>query len=129
MPIITGSFQYNGAKITVQKPNGFSRLKLWQWRGSLPDKPEGISWENASHLCYYLVNTVAVEGHLGFSVPCDNPTPDELVTFCRNLGEAADDLLMGWDATIQSLMAATNDPDLLPPAELDEKKSKPPKSE
>lgn len=128
MPVITGSFQYNGAKITVQKPNGFSRLKLWQWRGSLPEKPDGITWSAASNFAYYLANTVAVEGQLGFAVPLENPTPDELVTFCRSLGEADENLLVQWDATLQSLTAATNDPDLLPPAELDEKKSKTPKS-
>lgn len=122
MSVLTGSFEYNGAKVTVQKPNGFSRLKVWRLRQALNGNLNGMEWGDAAHFCYYLGNTLSVEGSLGFPVPCENPTPDELVTFCRALGEAEENLLIRWDNAIQDLMIATNDPDLLPPHELDEKK-------
>lgn len=130
MAIITGSFQYNGAKITVQKPNGFSRNKAWRFQRMLANHVDGMAaWEDAASMTYYLANTVAVEGNLGFPVPLENPTAEQVVAFVRNLGEADEKLILRWDYELDNLKAATNDPDLLPPAELDEKKSKTPQSE
>lgn len=127
MPTLTTSFEYNGAKVTVMKPNGFSRVRVWQLRQELSGMDANLR-SAAYHFCYYLANTTAVEGSLGFPVPCDSPSYEELITFIQGIGEADEKLLMLWDNAISDLLVATNDPDLLPPQELDEKKETPKKS-
>jgi hypothetical protein len=79
-------------------------------------------------MCYYLANTVAVEGNLGFPVPLVSPTYNELMAFIQGIGDADEELLRQWDDAIYELKFATNDADLLPPYELDEKKDNPKKS-
>lgn len=125
MPILTKSFDFNGVRITVQKPNGFSRVRVWQLRQEISGL-DAMQRSAAFHFCYYLANTIAVEGSLGFPVPCDSPSHDELMAFINGIGEADEQLLMQWDEALSELLVATNDPDLLPPHELDEKKEPPP---
>lgn len=127
MPTLTKTFEYNGARITVQKPNGFSRVRVWQLRQELIGM-EDRRRDAAYHFCYYLANTVAIEGTLGFPVPCDSPSHDDLMAFIDGVGEAPEKLLMQWDEALSDLLVATNDPDLLPPQELPEKKEPPKKS-
>lgn len=123
----TASFEYNGATVTVQRPSGFSRVRVWQLRQALDDTGD-IPKDIADTLCYYLANTVKVDGSLGFPVPLETPTLETLLAFIRGLGEAEESLLQLWDSTLYGLKYATNDPDLLPPEALDEKKDNPKKS-
>lgn len=123
MPIITGSFNVKDAKITVQKPNSFSRLHLWRLLQLLVEHGTGdIRYDDAKTMCFYLANTVNVEGSLGFPVPIHDPTHTELMTFIRGLGESDGKVIQAWDDAINDLVLATNDPDLLPPQELSQKK-------
>lgn len=123
----TASFEYNGAKVTVRKPNGFSRVKVWQLRQELAQNNAPL-YELGALFCYYLANTIAVEGSLGFPVPIESPTPAELEAFIMGLGEEDERLVSLWDEAIEQVKVATNDPDLLPPDELPEKKETPKKS-
>lgn len=123
MPTLTGSFEANGAKITVQKPNGFSRLRLWRLLQMIAERgADDVRYDDAKTMCFYLANTVSVDGSLGFPVPVGDPTHAELMTFIRGLGEAEGRLVQTWDDAINDLVLATNDADLLPPQELTEKK-------
>jgi len=127
MVAITGSFEFNGGKITCQRPSGYSRMKLWRWKSDMSYLPDE-EWNRLSPFLYYLANTTAVDGFIGFPVPYDNPTPQEMTAFCQNLGDADEKLLLRWDNTLSGLQAATNDPDLLPPDQTSQKKEPPPES-
>lgn len=123
MQLRTASFQFNGVKITVQKPNGFSLDKQWRLHQLLKDYgTDGISVDTAMSFCFYLANTVAVEGALEFPTPLHNATHPELIAFIRGLGMADGNFLQNYNDTIAAAMRASNDEDLLPPEELSQKK-------
>lgn len=126
MEAATDTFAWKSGNVTVQKPNGFSKQRVWRLRQTLArlDDLKGIEYVDAATMAYYLAHTVAVEGSIGFPVPFKNPTPDEVLAFVMALGEEDDDLITLWDDTISDLKHATNDPDLLPPDEVEEKKAK-----
>lgn len=125
----TGTFQYNGATITVQKPTVATRVRLWQLRQALSEQGTGnVPQDVADTLCFYLANTVKVEGSLSFPVPLDAPTHDQLIAFLEGFAGEDETLLTQWDNAIYRLKVATNDPDLLPPHEVDQKKEKAPPS-
>ena len=122
---LTATFKYNGATVTVQKPTVATRVRVWQLRQAISEHGAGgVPQDIADTLCYYLANTVKVEGSLGFPVPLNSATPDELLAFLKGFAEADETLLTVWDKTLYDLKYATNDPDLLPPAEVGEKKDK-----
>ena len=122
---LTATFKFKGATVTVCKPTVATRVRLWQIRQAVSEHgAEGIPQNLADTLCYYLVNTVKVDGSLGFPVPLSAPTSDELQAFLIGFAEADESLVTLWDNAIFSLKNATNDPDLLPPHEVDEKKDK-----
>jgi hypothetical protein len=127
MAIAKASFEWNGAKITVQKPNGFSQTRLWRLHQLINALgTEDIEKRDAVSMSFYLANTLSVEGNVGFPVPIADVTHNELLAFVRGLGEADAELLRVWDGAISEAMVASNDPDLLPPDELDQKKSEDP---
>lgn len=127
--MLTATFQWNGATVTVQKPTVSSRVRVWQLRQALDVHGSGsVPRDIADTLCYYLANTVKVDGSLGFPVPLGSVTPDELTAFLNGFAEADELLVSRWDNTIGDLKNATNDPVLLPPEEVEEKKGKAPKS-
>lgn len=128
MPL-TGSFTFGGATITVQKPTVMTRVRVWKLRQSLREFGAGnVPMDIADDLCYYLANTVSAEGSLGFTVPVGSPTHDELIAFLTAFTEADELLVSLWDGAISDLKHATNEPDLLPPDELGEKKEPTPAS-
>lgn len=125
MPEFTASFKYNGATVTVCKPTVATRVRVWQLRQAISEHGSGgVPRDIADTLTYYLANTVKVEGSLGFPVPLNSATPDELLAFLKGFAEADETLLTVWDKTLYDLKYATNDPDLLPPEEVGEKKGK-----
>ena len=129
MKLITGSFQYNGATVTVQKPSVMTRIRIWQLRQSLAERGAGdVPLDIADSQCFYLAHTVKVDGELGFPVPIETPTHEALVAFVEGFAVADEGLVTAWDNAIYGLKAATNDGDLLPPSEVIEKKDTPPKS-
>lgn len=121
----TAAFKFNGATVTVCKPNVATRVRVWQLRQSAREHGMGgVPQDIADTLIYYLANTVSVDGSLGFPVPLTAPTPDELQAFIKGFAESEEILVSLWDDAIFSVKNATNDPDLLPPHEVDEKKDK-----
>lgn len=123
MPILTASFTFGGATITVQKPTVMTRTRVWLLRQALREfGTGGIALDIADSWCYYLSNTVSVEGSLGFPVPLGSPTHGELIAFMQGFAEADEILVDRWDKAISDLKHAANDPDLLPPEEVGEKK-------
>lgn len=125
MPLLTASFKFNGATVTVQRPSVMTRVRVWQLRQAITTHGSGnVPRDIADTLCYYLANTAAVDGSLGFTVPLGNPTPDELTVFLEAFAAADESLVNLWDSAIYDLKHATNDPALLPPNEVDEKKDK-----
>lgn len=125
---LTATFKYNGATVEVQKPTVATRVRVWQLRQAVSEHGAGgVPQDIADTLCYYLANTVKVDGSLGFPVPLNGATPDELLAFIKGFAEADENLVSMWDQTIFKLKQATNDPDLLPPNEVGEKKGKAPK--
>ncbi len=122
---LTATFKFKGATVTVCKPTVATRIRLWQIRQAASEHGAGgVPQDIADTLCYYLVNTVKVDGSLGFPVPIGSPAPDELQAFLKGFSEADESLVTLWDNAIFSVKNATNDPDLLPPQEVDEKKVK-----
>lgn len=122
---LTAAFKFNGATVVVQKPTVATRIRVWQFRQSISEHGAGgVAQDVADTLCYYLANTVSVDGSLGFPVPLNGATPDELHAFLKGFSEADENLLTVWDKTLYDLKYATNDVDLLPPHEVDEKKDK-----
>lgn len=125
MPEFTASFTFNGATITVQKPTVAARVRLWQLRQAISEHGSGtVPSDIADTLVYYLVNTVKVEGSLGFPVPVSSPTHADLVSFLQGFAVADEKLITLWDETLYGLKYVTNDPDLLPPDAVGEKKDK-----
>lgn len=128
MPI-TAAFKFNGATITVQRPTVASRVRVWQLRQLISINGSGsVPRDVADTLCYYLANTIKVDGSLGFPVPLTDTTHEELAAFLTGFAEADETLVTLWDNTIHDLKHATNDPVLLPPDEVGEKKEKARKS-
>lgn len=84
--------------------------------------------KDASGIAYYLAHTVAIEGSLGFSAVVNDPTHEELMQFIYGVGYADPELMSAYDDELARLISATNDPDLLPPEEIDEKKETTPPS-
>lgn len=126
--MITATFKWNGATVEVQKPTVATRVRVWQFRQAYSDHGTGsVPRDIADTLCYYLANTVKVDGSLGFPVPLGSATADELLAFINGFAEADERLVDLWDKAIYSTKVATNDPDLLPPEEVAEKKGKAPK--
>lgn len=126
---LEATFTFNGATVTVQKPNAGTKVKLWMLRQALRDHGTGgVPIDVANAFCYHLANTVKVEGSLGFPVPVDAPTHNQLIEFLKGYESADEELADIWDNAIYDLKYASNDPDLLPPHEIDEKKSAPLKS-
>lgn len=126
--MITATFKYNGATVEVQKPTVATRVRVWQFRQAYSDHGKGsVPRDIADTLCYYLANTVKVDGSLGFPVPLGSATTDELIAFLNGFAEADESLINVWDKALYELKYATNDPDLLPPEEVAEKKGKAPK--
>ena len=126
--MITATFKWNGATVEVQKPTVATRVRVWQFRQALTDHGTGsVPRDIADTLCYYLANTVKVDGSLGFPVPLGSATADELIAFLNGFAEADESLINVWDKALYELKYATNDPDLLPPEEVSEKKGKAPK--
>lgn len=125
--LTTTAFEWNSAKVIVQKPNGFSQARFQQLQRLLAQHgTDGIDYSSANLIAFMLANTVSVEGSLGFPVPVKNTTYLELMAFIRGLGEADAELFQAWDTAISEAMRASNDPDLLPPEELSQKKEKTP---
>jgi hypothetical protein len=123
------TFEYNGVKITVQAPNGFSRIRKWTHQAILNDAdlPDDIKDPAVSgSILFLLANTVAVDGDLGFPVPLSKTecTPENLTAFIMGLGCADDTLILDWDSEIVRARVATNDPDLLPPSAVEKKGEK-----
>lgn len=122
---LTATFKFNGATVEVQKPNVATRVRVWQLRQAIGENGMGgVPKDVADTLCYYLANTVKVDGSLGFPVPLNGVTPDELLAFLQGFAGSNEKLVMAWDQAIYDLTYATNDPDLLPPNEVGEKKGK-----
>lgn len=125
MPAFTASFKFNGATVTVCKPTVATRVRLWQLRQAISEHGAGaVPSDIAFTLVYYLANTVAVDGSLGFPVPISSPTHADLVAFLQGFAAADEKLVDLWDDTLYNAKVATNDPDLLPPDAVDEKKDK-----
>jgi hypothetical protein len=123
--MITATFKWNGATVEVQKPTVATRVRVWQFRQALTDHGTGsVPRDVADTLCYYLANTVKVEGSLGFPVPLGSATADELLAFINGFADADESLINVWDKALYDLKYATNDPDLLPPEEVSQKKGK-----
>lgn len=118
------TFTHEGVTITVQRPNGFTRQKKWKLSRLAMDIQDEIVRDFALEVSYHLANTISVEGDLGFPVPNGNVTTESLEAFARGLGEADETLLLRWDNAIAFARIATNDPDLLPPSEIDDAKKK-----
>lgn len=119
---LTGSFSFNGATVTVQRPTVATRVKLWQFRQTITIHGSGsIPRDIADTLCYYLANTVNITGSLGFSVPLAAPSHEQLIAFLEAFADADETLVTAWDSAIYGLKYATNDPDLLPPDEVEKK--------
>jgi hypothetical protein len=124
----TVSFDHEGATITVQRPNGFSRQRKWQLSRFAIGIEDAQVQAFAVEIAYHLANTVKVKGDLGFEVPYTDTTPAAFEAFARALGEADESLLIKWDNAIYEARVATNDPDLLPPDDVDPKGKAPKKS-
>lgn len=123
----TAAFNYKNARVTVQKPTVASRVKMWQFRQIISTHGSGgVPQDIADTLCYYLANVVEIAGSIGFSVPTSNITHAELIETLTAFADADELLISLWDTAIINLKYAMNDPDLLPPMELDEKKEPPP---
>lgn len=142
MKALTGTFEHEGAIITVKRPDGFGQQRTWQLTRLLSNvddstleglEIEGVTADTLTTFGYevaiYLANTVSIKGDLGFPVPLKDVTQADFLQFCAGLGRADFALTRKWDATIFDLRTATNDPDLLPPEEVSEKKGKAQKSE
>lgn len=128
MPEFTASFKYKNATITVQRPTVATRVRLWQLRQTIREYGAGrIPTDIADTLLFHFVNTVKVDGDLGFPVPIGSPTHGDLVAFLQGFAFEDEKLVDLWDNAIYSAKIATNDPDLLPPEAVDEKKDKAPK--
>ncbi len=129
MAAAKASFEWNGAKITVQQHNGFSVQRQWRYNQLIRDLgTEDIPAADAKGIAFYLSCTVACEGNPGFPVPIDSATHAELMAFIRGVGESDGKLIVLYDDTIASAKVASNDPDLLPADELSQKKEKTPAS-
>jgi len=92
-------------------------------------RDEGISALRQSELLtttLYLAHTVKVDGNLGFDVPIANPTRESILAFSDALLDTDSALIGGWDDALDSASKGSNDPDLLPPAELNPSKKKTP---
>jgi hypothetical protein len=126
----TSSFDWNGATITVMAPNGFSRLHHWRLIGAVQkqeiDNP--LVERELRTITYYLALTTEVKGDLGFPVPLDGATGEQVVEFVLGVGTADDELVMRYENAILEAQAASNDPDLLPSEAMEKKASKAPKS-
>jgi hypothetical protein len=122
MAVITETFEYKGAKITVQRPNGFSQARYWRLRDILKTSAPNLDARDVEEFLYCLANTVSVDGSLGFPVPVSGAVASDMLLFIQGLGESDAELLWMWDDAIKTARKASNDPDLLPPEELSQKK-------
>lgn len=115
------TFEFEGVAITVQSPNGFSRVKKWNIARVAQQIEDATIRAFAMEISYHLANTVKVDGDLGFPVPLADFTADNIKAFCDGLGQADELLLLAWDNALFTARALRNDPDLLPTDEVDEK--------
>jgi len=122
--MMTDTFEWDGAKITVRQPIFLTLARQWQLAALVVDHPNlpaemrGVT----NMLLFYLANTVSVEGDLGFPVPsAESATSDEVLAFIIGLAGAPQKLGRAWDNHISALTQATNDPDLRPKGDVDPK--------
>lgn len=127
--LATATFEWAGATFTVQRPNVFSRMRLRHLIDALKEQAfTEMSSDDAIELLFYLANTVSVDGDPGFPVPTKNPTHADVVGYLRGFGFSDTDFLEAYEQGMARAYVASNDTDLLPPEELNEKKSAIPES-
>ena len=123
------SFEYNGATITVQARTGRVEVLKGHLRrisGAWDKDVDELRSTELLTAMRYLSQTVKVDGALGFHVPLDTPTRNNLESFTDALMESPAILLDAWEKAIGEADKSANEPDLLPPAELDPAKKKTP---
>lgn len=123
------SFQWNGATITVQSTTGRVEVLKGHLRSISGAWDESTDQLRATELItatLYLAHTVKVEGNLGFEVPITDATPERVLAFTDALLDSNVALVNAWDKAMDQANKSANDPELLPPAELDPAKKKTP---
>lgn len=114
------TFEWGDGSITVTSTTVKSRL-LAQRFYRLVNANEGdeTMQELMGSCLFYLAHVDKVEGDVGFHIPNGDTSYETLHQFVDEFLEQDERLMYKWDNAIASARNITNEPDLLPPEELE----------
>ncbi len=115
------SFKWANAEITVTRTTVKTRMKINRLRRMI--NMDAITNEFDSELAsvgtFYLGHVDKVIGDAGFTIPNGNADEESIQLFLDGFYDQDEALMARWDNAIVEARAITNNPDLLPPEEID----------
>lgn len=120
------TFQFNGATITVAPETGAAYIDRQIAQNTLgvfkPDADMRTVNYRLQFAAVYAQS--AIEGHLGFEWPTDPFDEDTMLAACDAWLALPGNVVAQWLTAINTANIPPNDPDLLPPDQVSEKKDK-----
>lgn len=114
------TFKWGDGRITVSSTTIRTRNKE-SYLNDLLNVTALSGWERNLGISamYYLSHINRVSGDIGFHIPIDSPTEEDLHIFLDAFSEQDENLATLLFENIKRAKVQTNDPDLLPPEDID----------
>lgn len=114
--------KWNGVKIHFGEPTGYTRFRQMYYDQISHEEPVVSVRLYKLMMSNYASAITSVDGDIGFEFDPQVPTSESFAKFCEWVGSEKPQLMELIDKAYEEARSGTNDPDLLPPEELDEKK-------